>query len=63
MFLITTAGNLRVHMAKIGIAEVEFTKVSLPSRESQRLVEFSLLSILRVHIPKFFLNPVEAEKH
>jgi hypothetical protein len=62
MFLITTAGNLRVHMAKIGIAEVEFTKVSLLSRESQRLVEFSLLSILRVHIPKFFLNPVEAEK-
>jgi hypothetical protein len=47
MFLITAAGNLGVHIAKIGIAKkVEFIRVSLPARESQRLVEFSLLSIM-----------------
>jgi hypothetical protein len=47
MVLIAATDNLRVHVAKIGIAEkVEFIRVSLPAKESQRLVEFSLLSIL-----------------
>jgi hypothetical protein len=47
MALITAANNLRVDITKIGIAEkVEFTRVTLPARESQRLVEFNLLSIL-----------------
>jgi hypothetical protein len=44
MTLITTAGSLRVHIAKIGMAEkVEFTKVNLPAKESQMLVESNLL--------------------
>jgi len=44
---ITVAGSFNVHKTKIGMTEkVELTRVSLPTIESQKLVEFNLLSIL-----------------
>jgi hypothetical protein len=47
MVLITEYSSLRVHIAKIGIAEkVELTRVNLPAIDTQVLVAFDLLSIL-----------------
>jgi hypothetical protein len=45
--LMTVIGILRVHIAKMGIAEkVELTSVSLPAIENQELMALSLLSTL-----------------